>query len=99
MTHNVSNLSTNIDNEKLSWRVSKDGVFDVSILVAQDVSLKGVLKLKIYSVSDLPVCSPALIDALAVAIDALPSAYNGVVKGGGNIRVPVYCNGHTWTSH
>lgn len=94
MIYNVSNLSTTISKDKLSWSVSKDGVFDVSNLVAEDVTLKGLLKLKSYSVSNLPVCSSALIDALAVVIDALPPDYNSVVKGGGNIRVPVYCNGY-----
>jgi hypothetical protein len=52
-----------------------------------------------FTVANLPICNAALRGGMAYVDDAAEPTYNGALKGGGSIAVPVFCNGSSWTSH
>lgn len=52
-----------------------------------------------YTVSTLPRCIRELRGGLAYVTDATAPTYNGALRGGGAIGVPVACDGARWTSH
>lgn len=55
--------------------------------------------LKPYTVSTLPACGGANQGALLMVTDATTPTYNGALTGSGAVKVPVFCNGVSWTSH
>lgn len=52
-----------------------------------------------YAVSTLPACNSGTTGASAYVTDATSPTYNGALTGGGTVKVPVACNGSSWTSH
>lgn len=63
------------------------------------VAMKGVLQLPAYTVADLPSCDTRRQDTLAVVRDAHAPSYRGSLQGGGNERIPVFCDGKIWSAH
>lgn len=63
------------------------------------VTFGGTAQLPQTTVASLPACGSSLQGALYGVTDATASTYNGTVTGGGNIAIPVYCNGTSWTAH
>ncbi len=57
-----------------------------------------VVILKNYTVATLPSCSSNTYGFAAVS-DATAPTYNGALTGGGAVKVPVFCDGTSWTSH
>ena len=66
---------------------------------ASPVNLRGGgLRLPLTSVASLPACNRATEGEMKAVSDAEAPRYNGIVKGGGAVSVPVYCNGSAWTA-
>lgn len=64
----------------------------------------GPVQLPAYAVGKLPTCGGSNVNSMAAVTDQNgPPTYRGVLSGGGNLRVPVYCgyNGTTysWEAH
>lgn len=58
------------------------------------------VSLPVLTVSTLPACGAALDGQLMSVSDSASSpAYNGTVAGGGSTKIPVFCNGSSWTNH
>jgi hypothetical protein len=51
------------------------------------------------TVTGLPTCTSALFGQWYIATDTTSPTYNGALTGGGAVKVPVLCNGVSWTSH
>ena len=62
-------------------------------------SFGGVTTLAVYTVATLPACSGANGNGLAIVSDATSPTYNAALTGGGTVRVPVFCNGTSWSAH
>jgi hypothetical protein len=66
-------------------------------------SLVGVslpLQFPVYSVATLPTCNSGNQYSMAAVSDQNGTpTYNGALTGGGTIKIPVFCNGTTWTAH
>lgn len=52
-----------------------------------------------YLVAALPTCNAPRLGMQAYVTDALTPTYNGALTGGSSTKVPVFCNGASWTSH
>jgi hypothetical protein len=88
--------------------VSIPGVCDVATAV---VPLKGSanvmtgvnkfsqLQVSLYTVAALPACNASFEGQMEGVTDAASATYLATVTGGGNIHVPVYCNGTSWVAH
>lgn len=63
------------------------------------ITVSNPIVLASYTVAALPHCNPALKGGMAYVTDASAPTYNGAVKGGGSMAVPVFCSGSTWSSH
>ena len=72
---------------------------DLTPTSGDPINAKGPLVLKDYTVGTLPTCDTALKFAMAAVTDATAPTYNGALTGGGNVIVPVFCNGTVWSSH
>jgi hypothetical protein len=57
------------------------------------------LRLRSYTVAQLPACAAALDGALVEVSDATAPAWNAALTGGGAVRIPAFCNGTAWTAH
>ena len=57
----------------------------------------GGLRLGLTTVRSLPACNEGVKGEMHAVSDAGPSDYDRVVRGGGTVSVPVYCNGSAWT--
>jgi hypothetical protein len=57
------------------------------------------LRLRSYTVAQLPACAAALDGALVEVSDATAPAYNAALTGGGTVKIPAFCNGAAWTAH
>jgi hypothetical protein len=60
------------------------------------------IKLKGYTVAGLTAAHPCNAGAegsMAYVTDATAPLYNTALTGGGAVKVPVFCDGATWTSH
>jgi hypothetical protein len=69
-----------------------------------DLSLSGLalavpVVLPVSTVAELPACDAGLKGAMAAVSDATAPAYNAALSGGGDVSIPVYCNGIAWTAH
>lgn len=62
------------------------------------LTLTGVGILKNYTVATLPACGSNTYGFAAVS-DATAPTYNGALTGSGAVKVPVFCDGTSWTSH
>lgn len=51
------------------------------------------------TVATLPTCNGTTQYHWAVVTDATAPTYNGALTGSGTVKVPVFCNGISWTSH
>ncbi len=58
----------------------------------------GGLRLPLTTVGALPACDRATEGEMEAVSDAQTPRYNLIVKGGGRVSVPVYCNGSAWTA-
>lgn len=52
-----------------------------------------------YTVATLPTCNGTTQYHWAVVTDATAPTYRGALTGGGTVKVPVFCDGTSWTSH
>jgi hypothetical protein len=59
----------------------------------------GSITLSAVSVASLPACNSKLKNTMMAVTDAATPVYNGPLRGGGNISIPAFCNGATWTAH
>lgn len=57
------------------------------------------VKLKSYTVASLPTCNAGAEGSMTYVTDATAPTYNGALTGGGAVKVPVFCDGVSWTSH
>lgn len=57
------------------------------------------LQLPAYTVGALPTCNAGRAYAMAAVTDATAPTYNGVLTGGGAVKIPVFCDGTAWTAH
>jgi hypothetical protein len=62
-------------------------------------NIGALLQLHPYTVTTLPTCVAGIADTLATVTDATAPTYGGALTGGGSVRIPVFCNGSTWTAH
>ncbi len=66
---------------------------------AGQVGLRGgFIRLPLTTVGSLPACDRATEGEMDAVSDAEMPRYNIIVKGGGKVSVPVYCNGSAWTA-
>jgi hypothetical protein len=69
-------------------------------ILASDFYVNTPVRLKSYTVATLPPCSSStLAYAMTAVTDAVAPTYNGVLTGGGAVKVPVFCNGTAWVAH
>lgn len=57
------------------------------------------IRLQNYTVASLPACAAGTAYSFAAVSDATAPTYNAALVGGGAVRVPVFCDGTSWTSH
>ena len=81
-----------------------DIVTSVVDLLASDQTLSGKksfsqpIILGTYTVATLPACT-GFAQAIATVTDASAPTYNGTLTGSGTVKIPVFCNGATWSAH
>lgn len=68
---------------------------------ANPVTFSSLIALKAYTVAGLAAvpCVAGRTGNMAYVTDATAPTYNGALTGGGTVKVPVFCDGTTWTSH
>jgi hypothetical protein len=64
-----------------------------------DASGALVVELPVYTVATLPTCNSTIHYSMAAVSDATTPSYNGSLTGGSTVKVPVFCDGSSWTSH
>jgi hypothetical protein len=52
-----------------------------------------------YTVATLPTCNGTTQYHWALVTDATTPTYNGALTGSGAVKVPVFCDGSSWSSH
>ena len=57
------------------------------------------LRVALYTVNTLPKCNGGLEGQMLGVTDASAATYNGLVQGGGQLHLQVYCNGSDWVMH
>jgi hypothetical protein len=55
--------------------------------------------IKFYTIATMPLCNSSTAGLLIAVTDASSPTYNGPLLGGGNITVPIFCNGTSWSTH
>jgi hypothetical protein len=55
--------------------------------------------MQIFTVAALPACNSGTFGTWYMLSDATTPTYNGTPVGSGAVRVPVLCNGVSWTTH
>jgi hypothetical protein len=63
---------------------------------AGNLSVEGIIKIKVFTVATLPSASTSGIGAKAFVSDALAPAFGSTVVTGGAVAVPVYSDGTNW---
>jgi len=79
------------NNGAVTFTVNKTG--DAT---ANTVTLNSVLKLKAYTVGTLPA---GTVGDMAYVTDATAPTYNGILTGGGAVKIPVFYDGAAWKAH
>lgn len=84
-------LSVNGPNANINTTLSAKG--------SGTVTIASPLQLATSTVETLPSCGMTIKGSMMYVTDALSPTYNGAIKAGGAVSVPVFCNGSNWTAH
>ncbi|OAH20815.1 hypothetical protein AX289_27265 [Methylorubrum populi] len=70
------------------------------LYVEGSARVTGLLRLRAYTVAELPACNSDTVDAIAAVVNANNPQYRAAVVGGGGSRTTVYCDGGgVWTTN